>query len=90
MGVAFSGASMRRPPRVANPDVTLERLFVEPHLEIAELTFGASTIKMSVLERGDAGAVVAAVLETAQRVDQVNRDRLIGENSDDATHGSCP
>jgi hypothetical protein len=50
---------------VANADVALERLFVEPRLEIAKLTFGASAIEMSVLECGDAGAVIAAVLEAA-------------------------
>jgi hypothetical protein len=50
---------------VSYADVALERVFVEPRLEIAKLTFGATAIEVAVLECSDAGAIIAAVLEAA-------------------------
>ena len=41
-------------------------------------------------ERGDAGGIVAAVFEPLERIDELARDRLTAENSDDAAHVVYP
>ena len=70
------------------PMVPLERLAVQPRLEIAQLAFGAAARQRAVLERGDAGRIVAAIFEPLQRVDELPRHRLAAENPDNAAHVS--
>ena len=41
-----------------------------------------------MIERGDAGGVIAAVFEALERIDQMAGDRLAPDNSDDAAHPS--
>ena len=53
-----------------------------------ELAFGAAAAELAVIEGGDAGGVIAAVFEALERIDQVGRDRLAPENSDDPAHPS--
>ena len=58
------------------PMVPDERLAREPHLEIFQLAFGAPARQHAVLERGDAGGIVAAIFEALERVDQLRRRRF--------------
>ena len=81
---------MRRPARVPDADVALQRLLDETLLQILELAFGAAAIESSVLDRGDACGIIAAIFEPAQGVDQIAGDRLAAQNSDDAAHGRFP
>ena len=45
--------------------------FGEPQLQVLELALGAAALEMAVLDGGDAGRVVAAIFEPAQRVDEI-------------------
>src|SRR5581483_400263 len=47
-------------------------------------------LQMPVLDGGDAGRVVAAILEPLQRIDEVLGDRLLPQYADDAAHVSGP
>ena len=90
MRVALGRAAVRRPARVADAGVPGERLGEQPAFEVAQLALGAAALEMAVLDGGDAGRVVAAIFEPAQRVDEVGRDGLLPDDSDDAAHGSNP
>ncbi len=67
-----------------------QRLLDEALLQVPELALGAAAIEGAVLDRGDAGGVITAIFEPAQRVDQIAGDRLVPQNSDDAAHGRFP
>ena len=88
MGVALGRAAVRRPARVADAGAPLQRLVGEPQLQVLELALGAAAVEMAVLDGGDAGRIVAAILEPPQRVDEIARDRLRSENADDAAHAA--
>ena len=87
MGVALGRRAMRRPAGVADADVAVERLHAELGREIAELALGPAARDGAVLERRDAGAVIAAIFEPPQRIDQARRNRLDADDADDAAHG---
>jgi hypothetical protein len=60
---------------------------LQPRLKIAELALGASARQGAMLERGDAGGIVAAVFEALERVDKLPRHRFMAENSNDSAQG---
>ena len=86
MRVALGRPAVRRPAGMADADQAAERLLVEPVLQRPQFALGAAAAEHAVVERGDAGRVVAAVFEALERIDQVAGDRLGPENSDDAAH----
>ena len=58
----------------------------------SQLAFGAPPRQHAVLERGDAGRIIAAVFEALERVDKERRDRFAADDPDNAAHrsGSSP
>ena len=59
------------------------------HQEVGErdeLADGAAAAELAVLHGGDAGAVVAAVLEPLQRLEDERRHLVAAEDRDDAAH----
>jgi hypothetical protein len=76
MRVALGRSAVGRPPGMADADRARERLACEPPLEIAQLAFGAPPRELPAFQRGDAGGIVASVLEPLERVDEQARDRL--------------
>ena len=86
--VAPCRTAVRRPARVADAGAPAQRLASQPRLEVAQLAFGATAAEAAVVDRGDAGGIIAAILEPAQRVDEIVRDGLLAEDADNSTHGS--
>jgi len=86
MGVVLGRLAVGRPAGVADTDQALQRLTVQPRLEIAELALGAPPRQRAMLERGDAGGIIAAVFEALERIDQLARDWRAPDNSDDPAH----
>ena len=58
----------------------------ELRLEVPELALGASPREPPVLERRDAGGIVAAVFEPLERIDELRRRRLGADYADNAAH----
>ena len=59
------------------------------HQQVGErdqLADGAAAAEAAVVHGGDAGAVVAAVLEPLQRLEDQRRDLVPAEDRDDAAH----
>ena len=65
--------------RVADPDHAGQRLLLEHPLEVDELALGAAALDAAVDQRGDAGAVVASVLQTLERIEEEDGGRLAAE-----------
>src|SRR5262245_50884873 len=86
MRIALRRPAVRRPARVADGGVPGDRLCQKTRFEVAELAFRAPPLEVTVLDRRNTGAVIAAVFEPPQRVDEIRRDGLASENADDATH----
>ena len=84
--VVFGRPAVRRPAGVADPDGAFERLAGKLRFQILELAFRAPPRQHAMLERGDAGRIVAAIFEALERVDEQRRDRLVADDSDDAAH----
>ena len=86
MRVVLGRAAMRRPARVADANMALERMGGELFLEIAQLAAGAHARELAALERRNPGGIIAAIFKTAQRFQDVARHRLATQNSNDAAH----
>ena len=86
MGVGLVRASMRRPARVADATVAAERFAHEALAKVAQLALGAPAGQAPALQRGDAGRIIAAIFEAAQRLDNVAGNGFDAENSDYSAH----
>src|SRR2546430_2006724 len=87
MRVVLGWLAVGGPTGVADADQALQRLALQPRLKIAELALGAPTRQHAMLERSDAGGIIAAVFKALQRVDKLPRHRFMAENSNDSTQG---
>ena len=86
MSVAFGGAAMSRPARVADTDRTGERCFGEASFQIDELTFGAPAFDGTFNQRRNTGAIITTVFETPQPLKQQFRDAFATDNSNNSAH----
>ena len=48
-----------------------ERLIGEPQLQVLELALGAAAVEVAVLDRGDAGGIIAAIFQPPQGIDEM-------------------
>ena len=88
MRVVLGRPAVRRPAGVADADRSRQRLARELQFQILEFALGTPSRQRAVLERGDAGGIVAAVFEALERVDEKRCDRLTADDSDNAAHPS--
>ena len=72
--VLFGRPAVRGPARVADPVFAFERIAGDDLFEPRQLAGAAPQLDAAVADDGDAGRVVAAILEPAQAVDQ-DRER---------------
>src|SRR5882672_9869105 len=85
MGVALGGHAVRRPAGVADADVAVEVLRRRQLLQLRYPPTRAKALHAAV-DHGDAGRVVAAVLEALQPLEQDRHDVAPGYGSDDSAH----
>jgi hypothetical protein len=88
MRVALGRLAVGGPAGVTDADRAGERLAREPLLEVLQLAFGAPTRERAALQRRDAGGIIAAIFEALERVDELTRDRLAPENSNDSAQSA--
>ena len=86
MGIALDRLAVRRPACMAESGQAPQRLVVQARFEVAQLALGPPPLEVAVLDGRDAGRIITPVLEPAQRLDDVTGDRLLAQNSNDATH----
>src|SRR5262249_49848858 len=63
MCVIFRRPAMRRPARMADTDRARQRFLLQFLRKLFQLPFGTAAFDMAVRQRGDARAVIAAILE---------------------------
>src|SRR5207248_11541316 len=74
-----------RPARVSDADRAVQVLLAGELLELCDAAAGAQALHAAV-DDGDAGGVVAAVLEALQALEQDRHDVAVGYGSDDSAH----
>src|ERR1700722_10329485 len=89
VGVLFGGAAVGGPAGVADAVGPVEGRVGDDGFQVPELAGGSAELEgVAGSGYGDAGGVVAAVLEAAQAFNDDGDDRLRSDISDDSTHGT--
>ena len=87
VGVLFGGAAVRGPASVADAEGAVDGRFGDDVFEVAEFAGGAAQGEaFGPTSYGDAGGVVAAILEAAQAFNDDGDDWLRSDISDNSTH----
>src|SRR5271155_728548 len=86
VGVLHGRYAVSRPASVRNTYVTCDRGGVERLLENVHLADGALAGNLSVLEHGDAGRIVAPVLEASQTLHEDGNRVAFRNHTYDSTH----
>jgi hypothetical protein len=86
VGVLLGRPAVRRPARVADAVLAVERVGGEDLLEPRELARRPPQLHRARADDGQPGRVVAAVLQTAQAVDEQWHDGLGPDVADDPAH----
>jgi hypothetical protein len=81
---------MGGPAGVADADGAVERLGLEPVLQIDQLALGAAPRQRAALDGGDAGGIIAALFQPLQRIHDKRRDRRVTDDTHDSAHERCP
>ena len=87
MRVLVGRASVGGPAGVTEAEGPLDGLSLDQLLEVLELPRAAADFEPSFADDGDAGGIVAAVLELAQTLDEDFSGLSGADVSDDAAHG---
>src|SRR6266851_5089689 len=94
VGVLFGGATVGGPAGVADAEGAVEGVGGDDGFEVAELAGGSAELQCpfapgaaGVAGYGDAGGVVAAILEAAQAFNDDGDDGLGADITNDSTHG---
>ncbi len=74
VGVGLGRGAMGRPTRVTDPGGAVQRFLVRPLLEIPQLALGAQDSNAVGAHDGHPGGVIAAVLESAQAIENDGHD----------------
>ena len=86
MRVLLGRPAVRRPARVADAVVPVERVDREDLFEARQLAGAAPQLDLAVAHDRDARRVVAAILEPPQPVDQNRQNLLLADVADDPAH----
>src|SRR2546423_11604398 len=85
--VFFRGTAVRGPTGVTNAVGTIDRVVSQDLFEVAQLAFGSANLQLVILvNRGNAGGVVAAIFKLPQTLDDQGYDLFVSDVSDYSTH----
>src|SRR5829696_5034494 len=74
------------PARVRDADGAAERFSAQLTRQIVELTLGAAAGEVAVLDGADAGAVITAIFEALQAIEQALGHFSFADDSNDSAH----
>jgi hypothetical protein len=87
MRVVHGGRAVRRPARVRDPGRPDHAVALHERVELGDAIGAARALEAAVAPHGDTAAVVAAVLEPLQSLDQDRDDVPGADGRDDSAHG---
>src|SRR5829696_46477 len=90
VGIVDGRSAVGRPAGVRDPDGAAERFSAQLTRQVVELALGAAADEVAVLDGADAGAVITAIFEALQAIEQALSDDLLADNSNDSTHSRAP
>src|SRR5690606_25667218 len=90
VSIGFCRRAMCRPARVANADSTRQRLHAELGRQISQLPFRATTSDLARFESGYPCAVISAVFQALERINQSTGDWRITNNAYNTAHAYFP
>src|SRR6185437_9522573 len=83
-------SAMRRPAGMGDPGGPVQRIGLQLAREIVEFALGPPAVEPSVVDRADAGGVIAAIFESLEPVEQALHNTAIAEDSDKAADHTLP
>ena len=87
MRVFVGGRTMSGPPRMPHADMAVERLSVEKTREaLVDLSLFLAQMELSIAQDGQASAIIAAIFEPSQTLENNRRRLLFADVSNNATH----
>ncbi len=86
MGIALGRRAVGGPAGMADARGAVERPAIEDGGEVAQLALGAAAVDCLAIQGRDAGAVIAAIFETAEGFEDERRGGARAENANDAAH----
>ncbi|MNZ82960.1 hypothetical protein D3C78_1016750 [compost metagenome] len=91
VGVGLAGHAVRRPARVGDAQTAGERLFGQRLLQRGDLADAAAAAQPAVLAIDrHPGAVVAAVFEALEALDENGTDITLGDGANNSAHAGSP
>ena len=90
VGVGHCGGAMRGPAGVADPGLSREGVVDQKVRQIDQLADGTAAVQPPGVHRGDPGAVVAAIFQPLQRLDQQGCCFMVPKDPDNTAHYDCP
>jgi hypothetical protein len=85
--IFFGRSSVRRPTRVTDAVISIERMQTNAFLEISQLPFRTTQLEMlMIIDDGDSRRIVPAILELPKTVDNQRHDLFVSNVSDNSTH----
>jgi hypothetical protein len=89
VGIGFGGLAVRGPSRVGDADVAVQAVRAHEPLERCHAPGAPQALQLAV-HHGDAGRVVAAILEALQSLDEDGNHVAPCDGADDAAHDQSP
>ncbi len=86
MGIVDGRRAMGGPAGVGDADRSAERLARQLAGQVFELSFGPPPSQLAMVDGADAGAIVAAIFEALEAIEQPLRDQRFPDNRNDPAH----
>ena len=84
--VVFGRAAMGGPAGMADADMALQGVVVQPRRQIFQLALRPHPLQMAIFQRRNARRIIAAIFETLERIDNLFRDGILAQYTDNSTH----
>ena len=75
---------------MGDADRPRKRLVGELLLQVEKLSLGTPPLQRALVDGGDAGGIVAAVLKPSQRIHKTLRYRLLADDPNNPAHSHTP
>ena len=86
VGIVFCGLAVGGPTGVTNAAKPVQRFQLEAGVKIFQLALGTAARDDAMFERGNTGRIISAIFQALESLDDLTRNRLTPENTNNAAH----